>query len=173
MGRVPPMDPDAPRGRAYRASEAFAQTEVGRWVAIHVAPTLDIVLAKATGGRIAAFPGARVAMLTAPGRKSGTLRTTPLLYFTEGEDVIVIASSYGREKHPAWFHNAIAAESVDFHVGAHGGAYRATEVEDPQERRALFSRSFGLFAGYEGYEQRAGGAGRTIPVVRLTPLSPR
>jgi deazaflavin-dependent oxidoreductase (nitroreductase family) len=173
MGRVPPMDPDAPRGRMYRVSEAFAQTKPGRWMAIHVAPPLDLALARATGGRIGAFPGARVALMTAPGRKSGTPRTTPLLYFTDGEDVIVIASSYGRERHPAWYRNAVAAEQVDFRVGSRGGPYRATEVDDPDERQRLYERSYGVFSGYAGYAERAGAAGRTIPVLRLTPLSPR
>lgn len=173
MGRVPPMDPEAPRSRVYRFSEAFAQTRGGRWMAIHVAPSVDKALHPVSGGRAGAFPGARVAMLTCPGRKSGEPRTTPLLYFTEGEDAIVIASSYGRERHPAWYRNAIAAETVDFRVGPRGGPYRANEVGDPEERRRLYDRSYGIFAGYAGYEQRAGAAGRTIPVVRLTPLSPR
>lgn len=172
-GRVPPMDPDAPRSRAYRASEAFAQTRPGRWLAIHVAPRLDLALARATGGRLASFPGARIAVLTAPGRRSGVPRATPLLYFTEGEDVIVIASSYGRDHHPAWYRNAVAAEVVDFRVGAQGGEHRVVEVVDPGERRRLYDRACGVFAGYAGYEARAGASGRTIPVLRLTPASRR
>ena len=167
MGRVPPFDPDAPRSRAYRASEAFAQTRAGRWLAINVAPGLDLALMRATRGRVASFPGARVAVLTAPGRRSGVARSTPLLYFTEGDDVIVIASSYGRERHPAWYLNAIAAGVVDFRVGSRGGAYRVVEVVDEAERRRLYDRACGVFAGYAGYEVRAGEAGRRIPVVRL------
>ena len=61
MGRVPPMDPDAPRSRVYRASEAFAQTRGGRWLAIHLAPRIDKALHQVSGGRAGAFPGARVA----------------------------------------------------------------------------------------------------------------
>jgi deazaflavin-dependent oxidoreductase (nitroreductase family) len=173
MGRVPPFDPDAPRSRLYRASEAFAQTRPGRWLAIHVAPHLDLMLMKTTGGRVGSFPGARVAVLTAPGRKSGVPRATPLLYFTEGEDVILIASSYGRERHPAWYRNALAAEVVDFRVGPRGGDYRVVEVVDPDERRRLYDRACGVFSGYAGYEARAGTAGRTIPVLRLTPAACR
>lgn len=168
MGRVPPMDPEAPRSRVYRASESFAQTGIGRWLAIHVAPSLDRALNGVSGGRLGAFPGACVAMLTAPGRRSGEPRRTPLLYFTEGDDVILIASSYGREKHPAWYFNAVAAEEVDFRVGSRGGAYRVTEVADPVERARLLGRAAGIFSGYPGYQERAGAAGRTIPVLRLT-----
>jgi deazaflavin-dependent oxidoreductase (nitroreductase family) len=173
VGRVPPFDPDTPRSKAYRASEAFAQTRPGRWMAIHVAPRLDLMLMRATGGRLASFPGARVAVLTAPGRKSGVPRATPLLYFTEGEDVVLIASSYGRERHPAWYRNAVAAGVVDFRVGSRGGDHRVVEVVDPAERRRLYDRASGVFAGYAGYEARAGAAGRTIPVLRLTPSRPR
>jgi deazaflavin-dependent oxidoreductase (nitroreductase family) len=173
MGRVPPLDPDTPHSRVYRASEAFAQTRPGRWLAIHLAPPLDRALHRATGGRLGAFPGARVALLTAPGRRSGEPRTTPLLYFTEGDDVILIASSYGREKHPAWYFNAVAAEAVDLRVGARGGEHRVAEVADPAERARLLARAAGIFSGYPGYQERAGAAGRTIPVLRLTPTSPR
>lgn len=173
MGRVPPMDPDAPRSRVYRASEAFAQTGPGRWLAIRVAPALDRALNRVSGGRLGAFPGARVAILTAPGRRSGEPRTTPLLYFTEDDDVILIASSYGREKHPAWYFNAIAAEAVDFRVGTRGGEYRVAEIADAAERARLLARAAGIFSGYPGYQERAGAAGRTIPVLRLTPTSPR
>jgi deazaflavin-dependent oxidoreductase (nitroreductase family) len=170
MGRVPPMDPDAPRSRIYRASEAFAQTGIGRWLAINVAPGLDLGLMKLTGGRIGAFPGARVAILTAPGRKTGEPRTTPLLYFTEDDTVILIASSYGRADHPGWYRNAVAAGVVEFRVGPRGGAYRVEDVVDEAERRRLYDRATGVFAGYAGYEARAGASGRTIPVLRLTPL---
>jgi deazaflavin-dependent oxidoreductase (nitroreductase family) len=170
MGRVPPMDPDAPRSRVYRVSEAFAQTGPGRWLAIHLAPSLDRALHGVSGGRLGAFPGARVALLTAPGRKSGAPRTTPLLYFTEGDDVILIASSYGRAQHPAWYFNAVAAETVSFHVGAAGGEYQVAEVDDDAERARLLARAAGVFSGYPGYQERAGAAGRTIPVLRLTPV---
>jgi deazaflavin-dependent oxidoreductase (nitroreductase family) len=173
MGRVPPIDPDAPRSRVYRASEAFAQTGVGRWMAINVAPRIDPIMLKVSGGRVGSFPQAKVVLMTCPGRRSGTPRTTPLLYFTEGEDVIVIASSYGRERHPAWYRNALAAGEVSLSCGRDGGPYRVTEVEDPAERRRLYDRSCGVFSGYAGYERRAGAVGRTIPVLRLTPLSPR
>jgi deazaflavin-dependent oxidoreductase (nitroreductase family) len=170
MGRIAPLDPDAPKGRLYRASERFALTRPGRWTAINVAPRLDPVLLKLSGGRLASFPEANVVLLTVTGRRSGQPRTLPLLYFTEGDDVILIASSYGREHHPAWYLNAVAHPEVELRRGRHGGRYRAVDVLDDAERRRLYLRAHGLFSGYAGYEQRAGAAGRTIPVLRLTPL---
>ena len=171
MGRIAPLDPDdLPRGAVYRASERFAQTRPGRWLAIHLAPKIDPMLLKLTGGRTGSFPEAKVVLLTVVGRRSGEPRTSPLLYFTDGDDVILIASSYGREHHPAWYLNACANPDVELRQGRDAGRYRAAEVTDPDERRRLYDRAHGLFTGYAGYEERAATAGRTIPVLRLTPV---
>jgi deazaflavin-dependent oxidoreductase (nitroreductase family) len=170
MGTVPALDPAFPKSRVYRGSEAFAQTGVGRWFAIHVAPRLDPVLLRLTGGRTGSFPQGKVVLLTVPGRKTGEPRTTPLLYFTEGDDVILIASSYGREKHPGWYHNLAAHPECELRVGPRGGRYRAQEVADEPERRRLYDKSNALYSGYAGYAERAGAVGRRIPVLRLSPL---
>jgi deazaflavin-dependent oxidoreductase (nitroreductase family) len=172
MGTVPALDPAFPKGRLYRGSERFAQTAAGRWLAINVAPKVDPLLLRLTGGRTGSFPQGKVVLLTVPGRRSGEPRTTPLLYYTEGDDVIVIASSYGRDKHPGWYHNLIAHPECELRVGRHGGRHRAQEVTDEAERRRLYDRAHALYSGYEGYEERAGAGGRRIPVLRLTPLEP-
>jgi hypothetical protein len=41
-------------------------------------------------------------LLTARGARSGLERTVPLVYFTDGGDVILMASSFGRPRFPAW-----------------------------------------------------------------------
>jgi deazaflavin-dependent oxidoreductase (nitroreductase family) len=171
MGTVPALDPDFPKGRGYRGLQAFAQTGVGRWVSINIAARIDPLLLRLTGGRMGSFPQAKVLMLTVPGRRTGEPRATPLLYYTEGDDVIVIASSFGREKHPGWYYNLLAHPEVDLRVGARGGRYRAAEVTDEPERRRLYDRAHALYSGYAGYEDRAGAAGRRIPVLRLSPLA--
>jgi deazaflavin-dependent oxidoreductase (nitroreductase family) len=170
MGTVPALDPDFPKGRGYRGSQAFAQTGVGRWVAINVAAKIDPLLLRLTGGRMGSFPQAKILLLTVPGRRTGEPRSTPLLYYTEGDDVVVIASSYGREKHPGWYYNVLAHPEIELRVGAHGGRYRAAEVTDEPDRRRLYDRAHALYSGYAGYEERAGAVGRRIPVLRLSPL---
>ena len=45
------------------------------------------------------------ALLTTTGAKTGLPRTNPVFYFHDGRDVIVIASNYGNDKHPAWYYN--------------------------------------------------------------------
>ena len=68
-------------------------------------------LYRRTGGRIGrVIPGVRGRMLLLDhvGAKSGALRTTPLLFVEDGQDLLLIASKGGFPKHPAWYHNLMA-----------------------------------------------------------------
>ncbi|MBI2872291.1 MAG: nitroreductase family deazaflavin-dependent oxidoreductase [Chloroflexi bacterium] len=46
-----------------------------------------------------------VLLLTTTGRRSGKQRTTPLVYFRQGESLIVVASNRGAGRYPAWYWN--------------------------------------------------------------------
>ena len=170
MGRIPAVDPDFTKSRLYDAEVRFVQTPLGRWFAINVATALDPLVLRLTGGRSGVFVGARVVTLTVPGRRSGEPRSTPLLYFTEGDDVIVIASSFGRERHPDWYHNVKAHPEVELSARGRRGRYHAQEVADEAERRRLYDRGKHLYDGWNDYERRTAVVGRTIPVFRLRPV---
>ena len=47
-------------------------------------------------------------LLTTTGARSGLPRTTPLLYSTDGDRLVVIASKGGEPTHPDWYHNLLA-----------------------------------------------------------------
>ena len=53
-------------------------------------------------GRVAGMP---VLLLTTTGRCSGRPRTTPLTYFEDGADLVVIGSNGGEDRPPAWWLN--------------------------------------------------------------------
>ena len=56
-----------------------------------------IALYRRTGGRIGGrFRGAPCLLLTVTGRKSGQPRTAPLMYGRDGDDYVIVASSFGR-----------------------------------------------------------------------------
>ncbi len=99
------------------------------------------------------------------GARSGVKRTTPLLYVTDGENLVIIASKGGYPKHPAWFHNLRANPETTVQVGAELRPVRA-RVADPAERARLWPRAVAAYRGYEGYQRRTG---REIPVVILEP----
>jgi deazaflavin-dependent oxidoreductase (nitroreductase family) len=138
----------------------------GTAFAMKVSTRIDPVLLKATGGRFSTGMGFPVVLLTVPGRKSGIERTVPLVYFTQGDEVILIASSFGRAKHPAWYLNLIAAGEAKLTGGGVEATYRVRETEGA-ERDRLFALAEQLYAGYGLYRERAGD--RVIPVLSLTP----
>ncbi len=101
------------------------------------------------------------------GRKSGAERIVPLVYFTQGEEVILTASSFGREHHPAWYLNAVARPDVELISRGRRLPYLVRETSG-EERSRLFGLAEQLYAGYGNYRLRTEGV-REIPVLALRP----
>ena len=153
-----------------RAMGRFARTPVGDWYVKRIAPRIDPPLLRLTGGRVSSVYPTPVMLLTTKGAKSGQPRSLPLLYIADGDQLILMASNYGRTSHPAWFRNLVANPTVDVLAGKHSGTYTATEITDPAERERAWALAIDLYAGYGDYEKRAGD--RTIPLVRLERSGP-
>ena len=102
----------------------FGMTGAGRWFGIEVGSRVDPFLLRVTGGRFATTSFFPLVLMSVKGRKSGELRTVPLVYFTEGDEVILTASSFGRAKHPAWYLNAVAAGRVELRAKGTGRQVR-------------------------------------------------
>lgn len=144
---------------------AIGMSRPGRWFGINVASQIDPALLRISGGRLATTWFFPLVLMTARGRRSGASRTVPLVYFTQGDEVILTASSFGRAKHPGWYLNVKANPSVEL-IGRGGrGRYLAREVEG-EERDRLFELSTRLYGGYGLYQERTD---RTIPVLALRP----
>ena len=99
------------------------------------------------------------------GARSGTRRTTPLLYVADGEDLVLIASKGGFPKHPAWFHNLCANPDTTVQVGSEHRPVHA-RLAAPEERDRLWALAVEAYPGYKDYQARAD---REIPVVVLEP----
>ncbi len=126
-------------------------------------------LYRATGGRVGhRFPGAPpMLLLDHVGARSGTRRTTPLVYVEDGEDIVIVASKGGHPKHPAWYHNLRAHPDTTVQVGSERRAVRA-RVASAEERKRLWPKAVRTYSGYQGYQQRTE---REIPLVVLEPRS--
>jgi len=121
-----------------------------------------------TGGRLGhSIPGVRGKMLLLDhvGAKSGTKRTSPLLYVEDGADVVVIASKGGFPKHPAWYHNLMANSDTTVQIGSQVRPVHA-RVARPEERERLWEMADASYSGYKDYRARAD---REIPLVVLEP----
>ncbi|HET7122062.1 MAG TPA: nitroreductase family deazaflavin-dependent oxidoreductase [Solirubrobacterales bacterium] len=126
-------------------------------------------LYRRTGGRLGhTIPGVggKMLLLDHVGAKSGTRRTSPLLYVEDGDDLVIVASKGGFPKHPAWFHNLKANPDTTVQVGSERRPVHA-RVAKPEERDHLWAKAVKAYHGYEDYAARS--KGREIPLVVLEP----
>jgi deazaflavin-dependent oxidoreductase (nitroreductase family) len=110
-------------------------------------------------------PGVRTLLLTTRGRRSGSLRRTPLIYGEDGDAYVIVASYGGAPHHPDWYLNLAAEPEVAIQVGAERMRARARTAEG-EERRRLWELMAGIWPAYEDYQAKTS---RTIPVVVLEP----
>jgi deazaflavin-dependent oxidoreductase (nitroreductase family) len=149
-----------------RRLEDFARSKAGGWYFLNVAMRVDRVLLPLTRGRISSAPGQQILLLETIGAKSGERRRTPLVYVTDGDHLVLIASKAGAKRHPAWFHNLKANPRVKVLAPGRSGDYVTREAEG-DERARLWHEAVDYYAGYATYQERAGT--RRIPVVVLEP----
>jgi deazaflavin-dependent oxidoreductase (nitroreductase family) len=122
-----------------------------------------------TGGRLGhTIPGVpgKMLLLDHVGAKSGTKRTSPLLYVEDGRDLVIVASKGGFPKNPAWYHNLLANPDTTVQVGNQHRPVHA-RVATPAERDRLWKMAVKAYRGYENYAIRS--KGREIPLVVLEP----
>lgn len=110
--------------------------------------------------------GMPVLVLTTIGRTSGqkrsTMLTTPLQI---DDEIVIVASRGGDDRHPDWFLNLQANPTVEVEMD---GATRTmtARVADADERATLWPQITGPHANYAGYQEKTD---RVIPVVVLGP----
>ena len=124
---------------------------------------------RANGGRVGGyFAGASMLLLHTVGAKSGQPRTNPLVYITDADRVVVIASKGGADTHPDWYYNLLATPLVTVELGAEQFPARATVVTEEPERSRLYAKMVAHRPGFAEYEHKTR---RTIPVIILERVS--
>ena len=145
-----------------RMTKPLRNSAVKRWSRIHR------VLFRFTGGRI----GKRLVdndmlLLTTTGRKTGQNHTVPLLYLTDDERLVVIASYGGRGYYPAWYLNLSDDPVVTVQLPGRT-LEMVARAANPDERQQWWPRIVEAYDGYRVYQSRTE---REIPVVFLQPLT--
>ena len=105
-----------------------------------------------------------------PGPSRGLPRENPVLYFHDGDDVVLVASSFGRDKHPAWYHN------LPRPPGGHAQrpAVPRRRGHRPGRRSSGSTRlAVRVYPGYADYRVRTAAVGRRIPVPATHPTLTR
>ena len=113
------------------------------------------------------FRGGDLLYLTTTGHKSGKVRTVPLLFVRDGDDLVVAASNGGADWQPGWWLNLQARPEGVVRVAGQEQRVTATEADGP-ERDVLWARLMDQNDAYDGYQEKVR---RRIAVVRLTPLA--
>ena len=111
-----------------------------------------------------AFKGRPLLLLTTTGARSGQRRTTPMMYVSDGNRLLVIASNAGASKHPAWYRNLLAHPQVTVEVGTETFDAVAA-VAEGEERERLWSRIVELHPFFADHQAKVT---RQIPVIMLS-----
>jgi deazaflavin-dependent oxidoreductase (nitroreductase family) len=119
---------------------------------------------RANEGRVGGpFEGAPMILIHHIGAKSGTERVTPLVYFPEGDEMVIVASKGGAPTNPDWYHNLKANPTIEVEVGTETFPVVASEPQG-EERDEIWSRVVAANPGFGEYQAKVE---RTIPVLVL------
>jgi len=120
---------------------------------------------RANDGKVGGyFAGANMLLLHTIGAKSGQPRTNPMVYVTDGDRLVVIASKGGDDRNPDWYYNLLANPNVTVELGSEKFQARATAVTAEPERSRLYAKMVEHRPGFADYEQKTT---RKIPAVVL------
>ena len=158
------------RSALHRAVRRVASTAPGAWLLARSAHHLDRWALKLTGGRASltsVLAGLPIVWLTTTGAKTGQPRRSPLVGLVDGAKVVVIASNFGQQHYPAWYHNLRAHPQAQVTLNKQTRTYTAREATGA-EREGYWQQAVAVYAGYAAYARRVGK--RHIPVMVLTPL---
>jgi deazaflavin-dependent oxidoreductase (nitroreductase family) len=163
---VPAVNPG--RSVVHRTVTRVAVSPLGRRFLRDIGSRVDPTLLRHTRGRVSSvWPFPAVAM-THVGAKSGSSRTSALVYFTDRGRVILIATNFGESRNPAWYHNVKSNPLVKLYGLGICGHFMAEEIYGA-ERDRLFQRAKDAPGPYGQYEQDAASKSRYIPVVGFKP----
>lgn len=127
----------------------------------------DKAVQRLTRGRVdlLAFAGLPELLLQVPGRRTGILRSTPLLCVPHGDGWLVAGSNWGAATPPAWVFNLQAADEplVTFKGRTVAADARLLTGPERDEKWALMLETWPNYAKY------AARTDRELPVFWLTP----
>ena len=140
-----------------RLVRPFAASGPGSWIFARVLHHIDRPLHRLTRGRhtlASLLSGLPVVMLTTTGARSGMPRTVPVLGLPTPDGLVVIASNYGQQRHPAWYHNLLTRPTGQVTVQGATRPFRATAAEGEQRER-IWQEGLRIYPGWSQYERRA------------------
>jgi len=153
-------------GPVGRFVQRLAQRPRFSLVALRIAPRLDRLAHRVTGGRLVVSQLlVPTLVLTTTGAKSGLPRESPLATLVDGDAFYVVGSNFGTEKHPAWTGNLMKSPEALVTYRGRRTPVTARLLSD-EEKAAIWPRLLTVWPTYDSYVERSG---RNIRVFRLEP----
>lgn len=123
-------------------------------------------LANPEGRSTGAGPsGLPTLLLTCLGRKSGEQRTVPLVFMRNGEDMVVVGSLAGYDRHPAWYLNISANPQCWVQLDSRRVKAVARDATD-EEREELWPKLIAMFPVWDHFQKQTD---RRFPITILSP----
>jgi deazaflavin-dependent oxidoreductase (nitroreductase family) len=126
-------------------------------------------LYEASDGRIGKWIGPALGkptlLLSVTGRKSGLIRTTPLVYFEDGGNYVVVGSDGAARRDPQWWKNLQENPQATVRVGRDKFSVRAS-LATGDERDRLWEIATTTLPAWAEYQTQTE---RILPLVVLTP----
>ena len=150
-----------------RVVRRLGRTRAFSWLAARVLPPIDGRFSRRRWSLASLGTDFPLCYLTTTGRHSGEPRTVPLLHVADGDRIVVIASNWGRRRHPAWALNLDAEPEARVAVRGVERTYRARRAT-PDEWEHYWPSAVEVWPGYDDYRARAG---REIRMFVLDPFA--
>lgn len=155
-------------GTVRRQVRRLAATAPMSWLYSHTLHHIDRFVYRVTRGRAmftTALAGLPIILLTTRGAKSGREVTVPVIGLPVDDGAIaVVASNWGSQRHPGWYHNLFAHPEATVTVKGRRMVVRAREATGGEYGR-LWQLGLAVYPGWSAYVRRA--APRRIPVMVL------
>jgi deazaflavin-dependent oxidoreductase (nitroreductase family) len=167
---LPYVDPEKPQGLFHRAIARLVNTRAMvslEGSLLYQLTTWRVVpiLMRLTGGRFAGLLPVPVGVIDTRDARNGSRHRRAVVYFHDGNRVIVTPSKAGLADHPYWYQNVVADPDVFFEEQP----YRAEVVEDTASQVRLWALADHIHGASAIYRERAAKFGRVIPILQLTP----
>ncbi len=141
-----------------KMTRAAGSSRLGAKVGAQSIHRIDRLVLRLTGGRrtlTGTLIGLPTVQVTTIGARSRLSRTVLLLGLTHPEGLSVIASNFGKARHPGWYHNLLANPNAI--VGIDGERWRASaRVATPAEREEIWACALDVLPGWKNYQASAG-----------------
>ena len=160
---IPAVDPRRPRTGLLGLVTRFALTKPGTWLFSEIAARIDPWLMRRSAGRVNLAAGPLpIVLLTVRGRAHGRRADVPLVYFTDGDEVVLIASSFGRPRYPPGITTSRPIPEVTLRAKGRSARFVARETDGEDAVTVRLAKQ--LYTGYGELDEE-----RDAPEIRHVP----